>query len=84
MKKVSYSPALTAAMAKTRTAIRVPADVLVEQVSASMAIEGRTLTAKPTVKHTRASAEAVATIAARSSERRERSVRSRPLGATSE
>ncbi|BCW50093.1 hypothetical protein [Arthrobacter sp. StoSoilB13] len=71
MKKVSYSPAITAAMTKKRAAIRVPADVLVEQVSASMAIEGRTITARPTLKHTRASAEAVANIAARSFERRE-------------
>lgn len=70
MKKVTYSPGILAALGKKKGPIRVPADVLVEQVTASMAIEGRMIATKLTVKPTQAASQAVATIAARSIERR--------------
>jgi hypothetical protein len=89
MKKVNYTPSMTTSirskgrlLVETGQAkvmpvggkrVRVPVDVIVEQVSASMAIEGRTLTGKLTVKPTRASKQVVADIAARSAERRRKS-----------
>jgi hypothetical protein len=85
MKKVTYSPGIATAIRKKKSLIqgarlaevgqeikpiRVPADIIAQQVSASMAIEGRRLTSKLTVKPTSASKQVVAVIAARSVERR--------------
>lgn len=86
MKKVTYSPGIATAIRKNKgliqgprlagaghvetKPIRVPVDIIAQQVSASMAIEGRGLTSKLTVKPTRASKQVVAVIAARSIERR--------------
>ncbi|MGX9901308.1 hypothetical protein ACW0JT_18180 [Arthrobacter sp. SA17] len=86
MKKITYSPSIATAIRKknaltqgTRRAevgrvevkpIRVPVDIIAQQVSASMAIEGRRLDSKLIAKPTRASKQVVATIAARSVERR--------------
>lgn len=69
MKKVTYSPGI--AVVKKAGHIRVPAGVLIEQVRASMAIEGRTIGPELTVKPTQASAQAVSNIAARSIVRRD-------------
>ncbi len=69
MKKVSYSRDI--AVMKRAVPLQVPADVLAEQVRASMAIEGRIVNAALTIKHTPASKQAVTDIAARSSKRRE-------------
>lgn len=86
MKRISYTPELAqAARRKSRESassmdgndhltsaapIRVPLEVIADQVSASMAVEGRGLASKLNVRPTRASKTLVVSLEARSAERR--------------